>query len=165
MLKMGDTPRTEIAFKESIQWDFPADYMRGKMEELERELAAMTDEYRSERIKYRDLAWKADAQLEVLYGLRKEINTELGLTDETGDDALRKGLGTIKAIKAEINGIKEKFVKCVNAHDALVNALMQYRTNYAMHDSEFAQNGFDTWVEIQATADKALLLAGIEVPK
>lgn len=61
--------------------------------------------------------------------------------------------------------IAKHIVKCVNAHDALVKALMQYRTNYAMHDSEFAQNGFEKWVEIQATADKALLLAGIEVPK
>lgn len=99
---MSDVPRTDAAFKESIQWDFPADYMRGKMEELERELAAMTEEYRSERIKYRDLAWKADAQLETRYGLRKEINTELGLTDETGDDAFRNGLETIKSLKAQL---------------------------------------------------------------
>ena len=56
-------------------------------------------------------------------------------------------------------------VKCVNAHDALVKALMQYRTNYAMQDSEMMQKGFEPWVEIQVTADKALLLAGIEVPK
>lgn len=37
---MNNTPRTDAAFKESIQWDFPADYMRGKMEEMERELSS-----------------------------------------------------------------------------------------------------------------------------
>ena len=94
---MVDTPRTTIAFKESIQWEFPDEYMRGKMEELERELAAMT----AEKMKYRARALHAESQLETRYGLRKEINTELGLTDETGDEALRKGLETIKAIKAE----------------------------------------------------------------
>jgi len=59
---MGDTPRTAIAFKESIQWDFPADYMRGKMEELERELAAVTaerDQARRERDALLEaLAWR-----------------------------------------------------------------------------------------------------------
>lgn len=94
---MSDTPRTAIAFKESIQWDFPADYMRGKMEELERELSIES----AEKMKYRKRAWHAESQLEERYGLRKEINAELGLTDETGDDALRKGLETIKALKAE----------------------------------------------------------------
>ena len=61
--------------------------------------------------------------------------------------------------------IAKHIVKCVNAHDALVKALIQYRTNYAMHDSEMMQKVFEQWVEIQVKADKALLLAGIEVPK
>lgn len=69
----------------------------------------------------------------------------------------------------EGHGVKhanaEHIVRCVNAHDALVNALMKYRTNYAMHDSEIKQKGFEMWVEIQNEADKALLLAGIEVHK
>jgi len=95
------------------------------MRTLERELAAMTEErntmktalesVESERIKYRERAWHAESQLETRYGLRKEINTELGLTDETGDDALRKGLETIRAIKSEINELKEKFLKSTDA--------------------------------------------------
>ena len=100
---MSETPRTNAAFKESIQWDFPADYMRGKMEELERELAIES----AEKMKYRKRAWHAESQLETCYGLRKEINAELGLTDETGDDALRKGLETIKALKAERDALLE----------------------------------------------------------
>lgn len=95
---MSDVPRTDAAFKESIQWDFPADYMRGKMEEIERELAIAS----AEKMKYRERAWHAESQLETRYGLRKEINAELGLTDETGDDALRKGLETIKSLKAQL---------------------------------------------------------------
>lgn len=105
---MSDTPRTYAAFKESIQWDFPADYMRGKMEELERELSIES----AEKVKYRERAWHAESQLEARYGLRKEINTELGLTDETGDDALRKGLETIKALKAERDRQAE-FIACL----------------------------------------------------
>ena len=108
---MSDTPRTALAFKESIQWDFPADYMRGKMEELERELSIES----AEKMKYRARAWRAESQLEQRFGLRKEISAELGLADETGDDALRKGLETIKALNAELNGLK---AKCKAAYSA-----------------------------------------------
>jgi len=41
----------------------------------------------------------------------KEINAELGLTDETGDDALRKGLETIKALKTRPDWVKFSDVK------------------------------------------------------
>lgn len=95
---MSDTPRTDKAFLESSEWDFPANHMRDKMQELERELNTET----SQKMKYRERAWHAEAQLEIRYGLRKEINSELGLADETGDDALRKGLETIKSLKAQL---------------------------------------------------------------
>ena len=90
---MGDTPRTD----EACDYTAP-EKLHALCKELERELAAMTEEC----IKYRKRAWHAESQLETRYGLRMEINTELGLTDETGDEALRKGLETIKAIKAEL---------------------------------------------------------------
>lgn len=37
---MSDTPRTDAAYKESSEWDFPGDIMRDKMMQLERELNA-----------------------------------------------------------------------------------------------------------------------------
>lgn len=72
--------------------------------ELERELSSCD----KERIANLHRAWKAEAQLDVRYGLRNEINAELGLTDEIGDDALRKGIETINALKAERDALKEK---------------------------------------------------------
>ena len=111
---MGDTPRTDALLASKTE---PVTAVKEFMRTLERELAAMTEERNtmktslesaeSARIKYRKRAWDAESQLEIRYGLRKEINTELGLTDETGDEALRKGLETIKAIKAEINTSRE----------------------------------------------------------
>ena len=91
---MGDTPRTDALLASKTE---PVTAVTEFMRTLERELAAMT----AEKMKYRARALHAESQLETRYGLRKEINTELGLTDETGDEALRKGLETIKAIKAE----------------------------------------------------------------
>ena len=91
---MSDTPRTDALLASTTACILEVkDFMRT----LERELNSVT----SEKMKYRKRAWHAESQLEIRYGLRKEINAELGLTDETGDDALRKGLETIKALKAE----------------------------------------------------------------
>ena len=91
---MSDTPRTDALLASTTACILEVkDFMRT----LERELNSVT----SEKIKYRKRAWHAESQLEIRYGLRKEINAELGLTDETGDEALRKGLETIKALKAE----------------------------------------------------------------
>ncbi len=87
---MSDTPRTD----ETDMYDYFTAVDFGRM--LERELDVMT----KERNEFRSRAWHAESRLETRYGLRKEINAELGLTDETGDDALRKGLETIKALKA-----------------------------------------------------------------
>ena len=91
---MGDTPRTDALLASKTE---PVTAVTEFMRTLERELAAMT----AEKMKYRERAWHAESQLETRYGLRREINAELGLTDETGDEALRKGLETIKALKAE----------------------------------------------------------------
>lgn len=97
---MGDTPRTDALLASTTACILEVkDFMRT----LERELNSVT----SEKIKYRERAWHAESQLETRYGLRREINTELGLTDETGDEALRKGLETIKAIKAEISRLRK----------------------------------------------------------
>ncbi len=111
---MSDTPRTDAILSSKTE---PVTAVKEFMRTLERELAAMTEErntmktalesVESERIKYRNRAWHAESQLEIRYGLRKEINAELGLTDETGDEALRKGLETIKAIKAEISRLRK----------------------------------------------------------
>ena len=91
---MSDTPRTDALLASTTACILEVkDFMRT----LERELNSVT----SEKMKYRERAWHAESQLEIRYGLRKEIKAELGLTDETGDEALRKGLETIKALKAE----------------------------------------------------------------
>ena len=91
---MSDTPRTDAILSSKTE---PVTAVKEFMRILERELAI---EY-AEKMKYRERALHAESQLEERYGLRKEINAELGLTDETGDDALRKGLETIKALKAK----------------------------------------------------------------
>lgn len=102
---MSDTPRTD-ALLQSLDEHFHGraadvvDFAR----DLERELASAD----KERMKYRERAWKAEAQLEQRYGLRKEINAELGLSDETGDDALRKGLETIKSIKEQLEAMTKR---------------------------------------------------------
>lgn len=91
---MSDTPRTDSLLASKTE---PITAVKDFMRTLEREL----NSEKSEKLKYRVRAWKAESQLETRYGLRKEINEALGLTNETGDDALRKGLETIKALKAE----------------------------------------------------------------
>ena len=75
-----------------------------RLQVVERELAIE----KSEKLKYRERAWRAESELEMRYGLRKEINEALGLTDETGDDALRKGLETIKSIKAQLEAMTKR---------------------------------------------------------
>ena len=94
---MSDTPRTDAFLSSNAPIVAVKDFMR----QLERELAIES----AEKMKYRERAWHAESQLETRYGLRKEINAELGLTDETGDDALRKGIETIKALKAQCDWI------------------------------------------------------------
>ena len=96
---MSDTPRTDAFLSSNAPIVAVKDFMR----KLERELAIES----AEKMNYRKRAWHAESQLEMRYGLRKEINAELGLTDETGDDALRKGLETIKALKAERDALLE----------------------------------------------------------
>jgi hypothetical protein len=91
---MSDTPRTDSLLASKTE---PITAVKEFMRTIERELNIE----KSEKLKYRERAWKAESQLDVRYGLRKEINEALGLTNETRDDALRKGLETIKALKAE----------------------------------------------------------------
>ena len=101
---MSDTPRTDKHFE---GWGVACDYdiaARLLSEQLERELAIES----AEKMKYRKRAWHAESQLETRYGLRKEINAELGLTDETGDEALRKGLETIKDLKAQLSAMTKR---------------------------------------------------------
>ena len=103
---MSDTPRTDAIRKPWHVKNGGHDYCHAEdVETIERELASAD----KERMKYRERAWRAESQLEQRYGLHKEISAELGLADETGDDALRKGLETIKALKEELNGLKAKF--------------------------------------------------------
>lgn len=96
---MSETPRTDRLLEslETHQFHGDAGDVVDFARDIERELAIES----AEKMKYRKRAWHAESQLETRYGLRKEINAELGLTDETGDEALRKGLETIKALKAE----------------------------------------------------------------
>jgi hypothetical protein len=103
---MRDTPRTDSLLASKTE---PITAVKEFMRTIERELNIE----KSEKLKYRERAWKAESQLDMRYGLRKEINEALGLTDETGDEALRKGLETIKAVKAE--------------RDALLNAMREIK--------------------------------------
>lgn len=98
--EVSDTPRTDSLLASKTK---PITAVKEFMRTLERELNIE----KSEKLKYRVRAWKAESQLDMRYGLRKEINEALGLTNETGDDALRKGLETIKALKAERDALLE----------------------------------------------------------
>lgn len=94
---MSDTPRTdklldEIKDEEAIERGY-------RLYEFCRTLESDLASSEKERIKYRERAWSSEAQLDIRYGLRREINAELGITDETGDDALRKGLQAIRELK------------------------------------------------------------------
>ena len=95
---MSDTPRTD----EAVDYTAP-EKLHSLCKDLERELAVEE----VEKMKYRERAWRAELKLDERWGLRKEINAALGITDETGDDALRKGLETIKALKAERDALLE----------------------------------------------------------
>lgn len=112
---MNEAERREKTMLDLFDWitDFVADRDDVTADDIRLTIAKEFADGPRERdlllAQYRERAWHAESQLETRYGLRREINTELGLTDETGDEALRKGLETIRAIKAEINGLKEKF--------------------------------------------------------
>jgi len=49
---------------------------------------------------YRERAWRAEAALDVRYGLRKELQEALGVADAYGDQALEEALRAIKRLKA-----------------------------------------------------------------
>lgn len=100
---MSETPRTDKAFKYSQGVDCPDLFIREKMKELELELGFQV---RFKNV-WKKRAWAAQAKLEERYGLRKEINSAIGITDETGDDALKKGLETINALKRENELMKD----------------------------------------------------------
>lgn len=48
---------------------------------------------------YKRRAWSAESQLEIRYGLRREIAAALHASDATGDEALRQGLDKIKRLR------------------------------------------------------------------
>lgn len=48
---------------------------------------------------YKRRAWSAESQLEIRYGLRKEIAAALHASDAIGDEALRQGLETVKRLR------------------------------------------------------------------
>jgi hypothetical protein len=52
----------------------------------------------------RERAWRAEAIADERWGLRREIAEELGIGDETGDEALRRGLEAIRELKRRARG-------------------------------------------------------------
>ena len=50
---------------------------------------------------YRERAWRAEADLDRRYGLRKELQEALGVADAYGDQALEEALRMIKRLKAQ----------------------------------------------------------------
>jgi hypothetical protein len=50
---------------------------------------------------YRDRAWRAEADLDRRYGLRKELQEALVVVDAYGDQALEEALRTINRLKAQ----------------------------------------------------------------
>jgi hypothetical protein len=48
---------------------------------------------------YRDRAWRAEADLDRRYGLRKELQEALGVADAYGDQALEEALRTIARLR------------------------------------------------------------------
>ena len=50
---------------------------------------------------YRERAWRAEAALNVRYGLRKELQEALGVADAYGDQALREALRKIASLRKQ----------------------------------------------------------------
>ena len=50
---------------------------------------------------YRERAWRAEAALDVRYGLRKELQQALGVADAYGDQALREALRKIARLRRQ----------------------------------------------------------------
>ncbi len=50
---------------------------------------------------YRERAWRAEAALDVRYGLRKELQEALGVADAYGDQALREALRIIARLRGQ----------------------------------------------------------------
>jgi hypothetical protein len=50
---------------------------------------------------YRERAWRAEAALDVRYGLREELRKALGVSDTYGDQALRDALRKIASLRRQ----------------------------------------------------------------
>ena len=50
---------------------------------------------------YRERAWRAEAALDVRYGLRKELQEALGVADAYGDQALIEALRKIASLRRQ----------------------------------------------------------------
>jgi hypothetical protein len=57
---------------------------------------------------YRERAWRAEAALDVRYGLRKELQEALGVADAYGDQALREALRKIARMRRQVAYWKAK---------------------------------------------------------
>jgi hypothetical protein len=60
---------------------------------------------------YRERAWRAEAALDVRYGLRKELQEALGVADAYGDQALREALRKIASLRRQAADWKAKAKK------------------------------------------------------
>jgi hypothetical protein len=57
---------------------------------------------------YRERAWRAEAALDVRYGLRKELQEALGVADAYGDHALKEALRKIASLRKQAAYWKSK---------------------------------------------------------
>jgi chromosome segregation ATPase len=87
-----DTARAELAAVTAQR-----DAAKEEIECLKRELGS-----------FKRRAWSAESMLETRYGLRREIAEALGVSAETGDDALRVGLETIRNLVQERDALWEQ---------------------------------------------------------
>lgn len=87
-----DTARAELAAVTAQR-----DAAKEEIECLKRELGS-----------FKRRAWSAESMLETRHGLRREIAEALGVSAETGDDALRVGLETIRNLVQERDALIAK---------------------------------------------------------
>ena len=57
---------------------------------------------------YRERAWRAEADLDRRYGLRKELQEALGVADAYGDQALEEALRMIARLRGQADYWKAK---------------------------------------------------------
>lgn len=88
-----------------------------------RAVVADRDQARHELGQWREQAWRAESQLSIRVGMRRELEALLGLGDTTGEEQFRAGLDRIKAALARAEHAEASLEEERAAHERISGAL------------------------------------------